>query len=167
MAALCVFLTAACSYDYRDHRIPNYLIVLMAVLGAGWRFRSGGPPEMLSCVGGGALLLILLYPFFRIGAVGAGDVKLLAVTAGYFPLEKILYFLFFSLLIAGVISLYRMWKEKSFGRRMEYLRRYLTDTARNGSWRLYPENEEDRSKTGVCMSGPVLLSVLLYLGGIY
>lgn len=166
MAALCIFLAAACGYDYRDNRIPNRLIMLMTALGAGWRFRSGGPPDMLSGMAGAVLLLVLLYPFFRIGTVGAGDVKLLAVTAGYLPFEKVLYFLFFSLLIAGMISFYKMRKNNNFGKRLKYLYRYLADTVRSGGWQLY-SGKEDKQKTGVCMSGPVLFSVLLYLGGIY
>ena len=31
LAALCVFLTVACGYDYRDKRIPNHLLIWMAV----------------------------------------------------------------------------------------------------------------------------------------
>ncbi len=166
MTALCVLLTAACGYDYKDGRIPNALIVLAAAVGVMWRFCRGGPPEMLPCFGGAVLIMVLLYPFFKIGSVGAGDVKLLGVAAGYFPFEKVLVFLFFSLLIAAMISLLKMWKENSFGRRLGYLREYLARVAQEGSWQPYPEKGDGRG-TGICLSGPVLASVLLYLGGVY
>ena len=49
-------------------------------------------------------VIALLYPLFKISAVGAGDVKLLGAAAGYFPFEKIFLFAFVSLLIAAIIS---------------------------------------------------------------
>lgn len=166
MTALCVLLTVACGYDYRDRRIPNYLIVLTAAVGVIWRYRRGGPPEMLPCFGGAVLIMVLLYPFFKIGSVGAGDVKLLGAAACYFPFEKVLIFLFFSLLIAAVISLLKMWKENSFGRRLGCLREYLARVAQEGSWQPYPKKENGQG-AGICLAGPVLASVLLYLGGVY
>ncbi len=45
LAALCVFLTAACGYDYKDKRIPNNLVLAMAFLGIGWRLLDGNYRE--------------------------------------------------------------------------------------------------------------------------
>lgn len=166
MAALCVCLAAACGYDYRDRRIPNGLVLLMAAAGMAWRIWDGGLSGAAFYVGEAALLMALLYPFFKIASIGAGDVKLLGVTAGYLPSEKILTFLFCSLLIAAMISLLKMWKEKSFGRRLGHFVGYLSAVAKKGGWQLYLK-KEDAQGAGVCLSGPVLASVLLYLGGIY
>ena len=167
MAALCVLLTAACGFDYRKNRIPNVLIAVMMVLGAVWRFWSGGFWDMLSYLAQAVAVMALLYPFFKIGGLGAGDVKLLGAAAGYLPPDKIFAFLFCSLLTAAVVSLAKMWKRKNFSERMRYLWGYLTETVRKGSWHLYLENEKDGRTCGVCLSGPVLFSVLLYLGGVY
>ena len=166
MAALCVFLMAACGFDYRKNRIPNILIALMMVLGAIWRFWGGGFWDIFSYLAQAVVVIALFYPFFKIGGLGAGDIKLLGAAAGYLPPDKILPFLFCSLLITAVISLVKMWKRKDFGDRMRYLWGYLTETVKKGSWHLYLENEKDR-RCGVCLSGPVLLSVFLYLGGVY
>ena len=73
MAALCVILTAACGYDYRDNRIPNYLVLLAAVLGMGWQAWDGGVPGALAFWVQAALAMALLYPFFKIGGLGAGE----------------------------------------------------------------------------------------------
>lgn len=166
MAVLCVLLGAACGYDYRRSRIPNYLIVLMSVFGAGYCFQMGGLTEMLCYFGKAVVIMLLLFPFFRIGTIGAGDIKLLGVTAGYLPFEKILIFLFVSLLIAAVISLIKMCKNGQFMKRLQYLWEYLTNVVQSGRWRLYPE-KENRQSSVICLSGPVLLSLLLYVGGIY
>ena len=167
LAALCILLAAACGYDYRRKRIPNILIVSMAVLGVGWRFWEGGARGALFYLGEAVLAMCLLYPFFKIGSIGAGDVKLLGVTAGYLPVSRILMFLFVSLLISAMISLFKMWKESNIRERMHYLFAYLADVARTGRWRLYLENEREKQAVGICLSGPVLLSILLYWGGVY
>ena len=167
LAALCVFLTAACGYDYRDKRIPNHLLIWMAILGVGWRFRNQGVPGALSYLGQAALIVAFLYPFFKIGCLGAGDVKLYGATAGYLPVGKILAFLMCSLLIAAVISLVKMCRREDFCERMRYLAGYLAAVAKSGSWQLYMEEREERERIGIRLSGPALASVLLYLGGVY
>lgn len=167
MAALCILLTAVCVYDYRGNRIPNRLVAVMAVWGGVWRLLDGGPPDMLFYLGEAILVMALVYPFFRIGTIGAGDVKLLGVTAGYLPFGKILMFLFVSLLVAAIFSLIKMWKEKSFSRRLRCLSRYLAKVAGSGRWQLYPGYGAGGGAAGIHLAGPVLLGMLLYLGGVY
>lgn len=166
MVILCAFLAIACIYDYRDRRIPNWLIGVMAVQGAVWRFLDRGMWGVCLWLGGMVTIVVLLYPLFKIGSLGAGDVKLFGVTAGFLPFEKILLFLFFSLLIAAVISLIKMWKDKSFGHRMRYLSGYLVSVVKSGRWRLYSRKGEGK-ETGICLAGPAFFSILLYLGGVY
>lgn len=167
MAALCVFLAVACGCDYRCRKIPNGLIAVTAVLGMARRLWNGGAGGLFAYLAAAAVVTALMYPFFRIGGLGAGDVKLFGVTAGYLPFEKVLTFLFFSLLVTAIISLFKMWKEDNFGERMRYLSEYLADVAGNGGWRLYMKNGVDEPAAGVCMAGPMLVSVLLCWGGVY
>ncbi|MGN0167425.1 MAG: prepilin peptidase [Acetatifactor sp.] len=167
MAALCVILTVACGYDYRKKKIPNYLIVVAAFLGVGWRFYGEGWIGIPVYLGEMLCITCLMYPLFKIGAIGAGDVKLLGVTAGFLPFQKIFLFLFTSLLVAAVISILKLWKEKNYGERFRFLFRYLEETMRSGTWQLYLYDQMERYRLGICLSGPVLVSVLLYLGGVY
>lgn len=167
MAALCVILTVACVYDYKDNRIPNYLVLMAAFLGVGWQVWDGGIPGVLAYLGQATLVMALLYPFFKIGGLGAGDVKLLGVVAGYLPFEKNLIFLFCSLLITAMISMTKMWRNHIFGQRIRYLSAYLEDAMRTGKWKPYQADRPGRNPAGICLSGPILISVLLYLGGVY
>ena len=134
LAALCVFLAAACGYDYRQRRIPNYVILGMTIAGIGWRMYDERAPGALWYLGQAVLVMAVLYPFFKTGGLGAGDVKLMGVTAGYLPAEKILGFLFCSLLVAALISRFKILR---------------------------------KAKGGVRLAGPVLVSILLFLGGVY
>lgn len=167
MAALCILLAAACWCDYRKKKIPNYLIAAMILAGVPWRILEEGPWAAAVFVLQTILIGGLLYPLFKIGAVGAGDVKLFGVAAGYLPFEKIFVFLFVSLLIAAIFSLVKLWQNDNFRERLHYLAEYFADVIKGSSWRLYLENGKDSPEIRLCLSGPAFLSLLLYLGGIY
>lgn len=167
MAVLCVLLAAACCFDYKYRKIPNFLILVAAVFGVCKGFLQGGIREAVFCVGAAVLVMCLLYPLFRTGAIGAGDVKLLGVAAGYLPFKKILVFLFLSLLIAAVFSLIKMVKKRYFLERMAYFFDYVREVLKSGKLLLYLQGEQDRRAVGICLSGPILVSVLLYMGGVY
>lgn len=166
MAVLCIFLAIACVFDYGKGRIPNGLAALAGAAGAAGSFLETGPggiPGYLARAGG---IMLLMYPFFRIGVLGAGDVKLFGVAAGYYPIDKIFSFLFFSMLIAAIFSVIRVVRERNARERLQYFCEYCGDVIRSGNWRLY-FGETDAKFTGICLSGPVLFSTLLYWGGVY
>lgn len=167
MAALCVLLAAACYCDYRKKRIPNYLIIAIVLVSVIWRFLLEGLPGAITCVFQAVLIGAMLYPLFKIGALGAGDVKLFGATAGCLPFEKIFVFLFVSLLISAIISLAKLWKYDHLIERLQYFGEYLADIFKSGSFRLYLDGNSDDSNIRLCMSGPIFLSLLLYLGGAY
>ncbi len=124
----------------------------------------GGVLEYLASA---LLTTMLFYFFFWIGTVGAGDVKMLGVCAGFFPWNKVLYFLFFALAIAVMFALCKMYLERNMKERLYYLGEYLWDVLRCGRWKLYFTAERRETKTGICMAGPVFCSALMYMGGIY
>lgn len=173
MAALCLLLAAAGYYDYSKGKIPNFLLIGMLLVGAArslWHQGAQGGAFLAA-----AAFLIpmigitaLLYPLFKIGAVGAGDVKLLGICAGYFPWDKIFSFLLVSMLAAATFSLMKLWQKQNAKDRFRYLAEYLLEVAKTGEWSLYVQNEQEwRKAAGLCMSGPVLISALLYVGGVY
>ncbi|MCM1099770.1 MAG: A24 family peptidase [Clostridium sp.] len=167
MAVLCASLAVACVCDYKKRKIPNPVVLIIMAAGL-WRNAFLGGLEGLGrylLVTAGVLLL--LYPFFRIGGLGAGDVKLMSVCAGYFSPHRICYFLFYSLLISAIISVCKIYRERSARDRVSYFCEYCVAVARSGQWRLYLPEKGDGRLWGICMSGPVWCSVLLGLGGVY
>ena len=92
---------------------------------------------------------------------------LFGVCAGYFPETKVFSFLFCSLLVAAMISLVKLLLEHNVKERFCYFADYILEVFHSGCWSLYIENERDYRRTGICLAGPVLCSVLLYLGGVY
>lgn len=164
---MCAFLAAACFWDYGSGRIPNLLLAAMAV--AGW-LRGLGLESFYGAVfyvTAAVLVMLVLYPFFKIGTLGSGDIKLLGVCAGYLPAQKILYFLFCSLLVAAIFSIIHFIRKGDAKERFGYLASYLTEVAQSGMWQLYFEDRESRRRAGICLSGPILCSALMHWGGIY
>ncbi len=167
MIALCFLLVVACCCDYRRGKIPNLLIGTM--FGVGWIYSvfSEGAWQAVFFPVESVIVMLLVYPLFKIGALGAGDVKLYGLCAGYLPHEKFLFFFFLSLLIAAIISLIKMVKECNAIERFSYFVEYVVSVAQSGKLHLYIEDEKERKRTGICLAGPILGSVLLYIGGIY
>ncbi|MDD6551126.1 MAG: A24 family peptidase [Lachnospiraceae bacterium] len=76
---LATFLAAAAATDLKWQRVPNKLIILGCLGGLMIRTTSEG---LYGAVGGilqGLFTIAAFYIFYMIGAVGAGDVKLLSV----------------------------------------------------------------------------------------
>lgn len=166
MAVLCAFLAVACVYDHCRRRIPNFLIIMMAAAGVALRCRETGFEGVLLFLAGALPVMALLYPFFRIGTLGAGDVKLFGITAGFLPFRKIFLFSFVSLLIAAIFSLFMLLRKKCIRERFAVLLAYVREVAGNGSFCLYPLPKEGET-AAIPLAGPVTLSVLLFLGGVY
>lgn len=102
LTTLCVLLLFACGYDYLQNRIPNRLLLLMLAAGVGWNGMLNGFPAALMGAARTAAVMLALYPLFKIGCIGAGDVKLLGICAGFLPAAKIWIFLFVSLLVSAI-----------------------------------------------------------------
>lgn len=167
LAVLCLLLTAACGFDYYKRKIPNGLVAVLVLAGMAFRFRRDGMTGVPLYLGEAAAIVALLYSFYKIGVLGAGDVKLLGAAAGYLPFNKIFLFSFVSLLIAAIISLVKLSVNKNFRERLGIFFGYLEDISKKGALQSYPKTGRGKKSASVCLSGPVLLSLLFYLGGVY
>ena len=167
MRVLCVFLIVVCLYDYRWRRIPNLLLIMMALTGAGISVYHGGFRGVGFCLLQMSGVMLILYPLFKISVLGAGDVKLFGVCSGYLPYQKILFFLFVSLAFAAFASLIKFIREKNALERFSYFCEYVMEVWNSGTWHLYIEDNRERVANSICLAGPILGSMLLYWGGIY
>jgi prepilin peptidase CpaA len=104
---LLALLAAAAVCDYRTYRIPNLITAGGTVFAlayntlvppewhAGWTWAPAG-----LLLGLGAML-----PMYAIRAMGAGDVKLMAMVGAFLGLHGTLYALLFSVIAGGVAAL--------------------------------------------------------------
>lgn len=121
--ALLALLALAAVIDYGQHRIPNLLTGGGIAAGLALALTSGGSGALGSALAGLAVGGLALLPFYAKGAMGAGDVKLMALVGTYLgPLTTVLA-VGATLIVGGVIAFGLLLVKK--GAR-ELLERYRT-----------------------------------------
>ena len=115
VTTLVSLLLAAVACDLRTRRIPNLLVgsgialglLFQAVVpsGGGLLATPGGSLGIASALLGGAVGLGLFLPLYAMRAMGAGDVKLLAMVGVWLGAKGVLWAALWALLAGGVLSL--------------------------------------------------------------
>lgn len=104
-------LAAAVYTDLRSHRIPNNLIVLGLILAIIFQLIANGVDGLLFGFLAALLGLGCFMPFYALRAMGAGDVKLMAVVGFLTSPRGVLYAVVLSLLAGGLCALgYLIWR---------------------------------------------------------
>lgn len=103
-AALAVLLALASWFDWRERRIPNWVVLLTLLAGLAAAFAAGGLTGLGLHAAHMAIALLGGMILFALRVVGAGDAKLYAAAAAWFPLQDGLRLLV-SVAMAGLIVL--------------------------------------------------------------
>lgn len=74
---LCGMLGLAVWSDIHEHRIPNWLVIVVLFTGLVAQVSTNGSTGILLALGGLATGLLFFLPFYIRGGMGAGDVKLM------------------------------------------------------------------------------------------
>ena len=179
MIVLLSILLAAVYTDYRYKLIPNWMIIFGIISGIVIRFMRGNIFDGLEGLGGAFLLLFLCYPVFKIGGLGGGDVKLLAVVGSYLGIKGGIISFVFAFIFGAIFSLVKMLHFHNIKERIYYFVSYMTDVVLKGQWKLYDvkctdvlndETSGQKSfyipKNKIHFAFPVLLGVISYIGGV-
>lgn len=115
LVMLIALLSAAAWYDVRQHRIPNVLVawgamlaILLHVLipaGDGFVSYSPGGLGLSGACGGLALGALALLPLYALGAMGAGDVKLVAMVGAFLGPQHLVGALFATVVAGGALAI--------------------------------------------------------------
>ena len=95
----------ACVTDLRSARIPNVLTLGAALAGLGAHIALEGASGALTSGGGWLTGLIVFLPFFALGGMGGGDVKLLAALGAWLGAYDTLYLALYSGVAGGVLAI--------------------------------------------------------------
>jgi prepilin peptidase CpaA len=101
-----IALVAASISDIRRRRIPNTLVIVLALLGVGYSAlvltpQAGVPRALLGLAVGFALWI----PFYLLRMLGAGDVKLFAAASAWLTMPQVFGAAMLSALAGGVLSI--------------------------------------------------------------
>lgn len=103
--ALSALLIAACWTDLRARRIPNKLVLFTAAAGVVLSIVARSWLAGLAHAGGGlATGLAIWFPFFALGMLGAGDVKLFAAAATFLGARSAVEGALYTALYGGVLA---------------------------------------------------------------
>ena len=168
---LFIFLLIAVYSDGRFGKIYNRQIIVGIVLGIGFRSYESGPPGIFSGLCSLMIPLLLLFPFFRIGTLGGGDIKLLATVAVFLTPAQTFLFMGVAFLNGAMMALLKMMKERNFVERFQYLMSYIHDVITTNQWKLYEETKKQSGteikRHKIHFAFPIFVSALIHMGGLY
>ncbi|MFC5475293.1 A24 family peptidase [Paraherbaspirillum soli] len=138
LLVLCGLLSAAVWSDIRSHRIPNLLVLSGAALGLalnsvlpeGYGFISALPGALgfWTALAGIGLSVAILLPLYLLRAMGAGDVKLMAMVGAFLGPNAMIGAILLTFILGGVLSLLAALRYGTLGRMLGNVRTMLTSS---------------------------------------
>ncbi|MEM1061613.1 MAG: A24 family peptidase [Planctomycetota bacterium] len=98
------FLIYAAWIDGRELRVPNWLTFPMAGAGLVFHLWTGGLEGLGLSVLGLIVGLLCLLPFFSVGAMGAGDVKMMAAMGAWVGWRLTIDSFYWSVIVGAVMA---------------------------------------------------------------
>lgn len=161
-------LCLAALTDLKTDHIPNGLTMFGVVTGltGGLLYRS----NLMQSAASMLLAFLLLYPLFKIGALGAGDIKVFIMIGSFVKIKDMIVVLVAAFVIGAVFSLVKLLIEHNGRERICYFLSYLTDVMRARQWKIYGENmvqDYQLYRTNkIHFTVPILFGTALRIGGI-
>lgn len=160
-----LLLVLSCFFDYRRDKVPNILILTGLVLAYCCQAQQSGIGYMSARI---VFVLILLYPLYMLGMLGAGDIKLYCMSAAYLAGRDYIIFFLCSLLFSAAIAFLKMLFLGNLWERIHYFYLYVVDVAKKRKLLLYQKGIVfERKKGALHMTGPMLMGFVLYLCIVY
>lgn len=166
MGILIGVFSAAIFMDWRYYRIPNVCIV--AGMAAGLVMTYMSDSIMGIAKAGVSMIIVFLsfYPFYLMGGIGAGDVKLFMMVCYYVKGDRLVHYLFVTMLTAAGFSVLKMVLYAESRERLFYLVRYIRKAALTGVMDEY-QIDKTQKKSMIRLSIPAMISLLLMCLGVY
>ena len=146
--------------DMRRYKIPNLCILVGMAAGLIMTFVSDSFMGTAAALVQAAVIFMAFYPFYLLGGLGAGDIKLFMVLGCFLRGERLIRCLFAAMLIAGAASVVKMLIFEESRQRFYYLGRYIRKAALTGTFDEY-EADLSQKRSTIRLSVPVLVSMIL------
>jgi prepilin peptidase CpaA len=93
-------------FDVRTRRIPNWLTFGASAAALAYAMFDAGLPGVGIAAAGWIAGAALFFPFFALGGMGAGDVKLLAALAAWLGPSESVWLAIFAAMAGGVLGVF-------------------------------------------------------------
>ncbi len=158
--------------DLSSTRIPNILILSGLIIGIFYRVICLGDRHYIAILLGIVIPVILFFPLFALRVMGAGDIKLFAVTGAFFTLGENLKCIVFAIFVGGIIALAKVLLYRNLKERIKYMFGYLKEIFQLSEDRFFygvsymdKNNAENIKKAGIRFSLPILIGAIVVMGG--
>ena len=165
---LLLLLCLAALADLKTDRIPNGLVILGIMLGVSdnlWHRLDLLQPAVSMF-----LAFVIMYPLFKIGALGAGDVKVFVMIGSFVEAKEFIVILVSAFVIGAVFSLIKLLIEHNGRERIYYFLSYVSEVARARKWKIYGEymvqDYQLYRRNKIHFTVPILFGVGLRMGGL-
>ena len=105
LISLAILLTISSIMDIRERRIPNWITYSTMVFAILYHAGCQGMEGFIFSLKGFGIGLGAFIPFYFLGMMGAGDVKLMAAIGTILGFEGTLYALYYSAILGGIYGL--------------------------------------------------------------
>ena len=116
IAVISALLLGAVIYDIVSHRLPNYYLLLGLLVAFGWQTWMAGWGGVVSGGAGFLTGFALFFPFYAMGGMAAGDVKLMAVVGSFLGVTGVLWAGAYSLMVGSVLGIMYLLCKGHLGR---------------------------------------------------
>lgn len=127
MAMVLLLVAVAMVFDVKSHRIPNWLVFFGALLGLAYQTFSTYGIGAMASIQGLAVGLAAFMPLYLLRAMGAGDVKLMAMVGTYLGPLSTLGAVLTVFIAGGVLAMAAAVRNRALPRLYENLRYIMAD----------------------------------------
>ena len=167
---LLVVLLGGAWYDIREHRIPNWWCICALIGGfiLTWSWALPGENLWQLLLYGGRILTVtaLWFPLFWLRMIGAGDIKLMALMAGYLGFRAGARAVLYGFFIGAVLAFLKMLVCRNLHQRLRYCFAYFRRLFLTGERMPYYEASRDGRTVviplGFCLMAGYVMSLLYY-----
>jgi len=121
----CAFACGAAWVDCRERRIPNRLVLAGLAVALVGQLTLNGMSGLGLALGGVALGLALMLPFYALGAMGAGDAKLVGMIGAFVGPWGVLSVTVLTFLAGGVLAIAVALRNRALGRTLDNVKTML------------------------------------------
>ena len=166
MGILIGVFSVAIFMDWRYYRIPNLCIAVGMTAGLIMTYMSYSVQGILEVAGTVIFTFMAFYPFYLLGGIGAGDVKLFMMICCYIRGDRLICYMLVTMLLAGAISVAKMVLHAESRERLFYLGRYLKKAVLTGVMDTYHIDKTQKNCV-IRLSIPAFVSLLLMCVQVY
>ena len=155
-----LLLIAVCT-DLKKGKIPNYIIIIGITTGI---FTTDNLTEsMIQSI----LITLILFPLFSIKALGAGDIKCIAMTGFYLDTGQFIKSIQICFIIAGIFSFLKIFQiicQKSFREKIYHFffcLKFFLIGQKNLLFETLSPDTSPNTKNTIHLALPIFLGVLI------